>query len=241
MGKYFLLTQYLQKSEKTSEFLSYAEIEEILGQSLPSSASVYREWWANHIYNAQSKGWMNAGWRVDSVRLGQDVTFERNPSVPATSATVLLANKNERPQTVMLIKKGKEAVTERGKTTEVEGLSEDAIKQSIKKYLDKNNWVVDIAWGRRPGIDIDASRDGERWIIEVKGQGSRNAMRVNYFIAVLGELLQRMDDSSSRYSIALPDLPQFRNLWRKLPQLAKQKTGITCLFVDPQGNIKEER
>jgi hypothetical protein len=66
-------------------------------------------------------------------------------------------------------------------------------------------------------------------------------MRVNYFLAVLGELLQRMDDGSAKYSIALPDLQQFRNLWLRLPRLAKQKTGISCLFVDSRGNIQEER
>jgi hypothetical protein len=31
-----------------------------------------------------------------------------------------------------------------------------------------------------------------------------------------GELLQRMDDSNAKYNIALPELPQFRNLWLKL-------------------------
>jgi hypothetical protein len=238
MNKYFLLGQYLQKSGKFSEFLTFAEIENILGGSLPPSASGHRPWWGNCIQNHQAKSWMNAGWRVGSVISGEGVVFERSSSVPAKSVTAPQAGKKEQPRTAILIKKGS-GRTENEKP-EMEGLSEDEIKQSIKKHLDKNNWTSDIAWGRKPGIDIDAKRHGERWIIEVKGHGKSNPMRVNYFLGVLGEMLQRMNDSNAKYSIALPDFPQFRKLWDKLPRLTKQKTGISCLFVDSNGNIREE-
>ncbi len=33
-------------------------------------------------------------------------------------------------------------------------------------------------------------------------------MRVNYFLSVLGETLQRRDDETAKYSMALPDLEQ---------------------------------
>jgi hypothetical protein len=64
-------------------------------------------------------------------------------------------------------------------------------------------------------------------------------MRVNYFLMVLGETLQRMDDAKARYSISLPDLAQYRELWRRLPELAKTRTGITALFVDETGRVAE--
>jgi hypothetical protein len=127
------------------------------------------------------------------------------------------------------------------KEGEYEGLSEDEIKKSIHSFLEKNGWEATIAWSRTPGIDIDARKDNARWIIEVKGHGSRSAMRVNYFLAVLGELLQRMDDKTAKYSIALPDLEQFKRLWAKLPQLAKERTNISCLFVAANGRIQESR
>jgi len=50
----------------------------------------------------------------------------------------------------------------------------------------------------RCGINVEALRKSERWIIEAKGGGSRDAMRVNYFIAMLGETLQRMSDPDAR-------------------------------------------
>jgi hypothetical protein len=64
-------------------------------------------------------------------------------------------------------------------------------------------------------------------------------MRVNYFLTILGETLQRMDDPKARYSISLPDLAQYRGLWRRPPQLAKARTGVTALFVDETGRVEE--
>jgi hypothetical protein len=66
-------------------------------------------------------------------------------------------------------------------------------------------------------------------------------MRVNYFLSMLGELLQRMHDSEARYSVALPEMPQFRRLWGRLPGLAQSRTGISALFVDAAGNVDEVR
>jgi hypothetical protein len=54
-----------------------------------------------------------------------------------------------------------------------------------------------IAGGGRRGIDLDAKRNGQRWITEAEGYGSLNPMRVNYFISLAGELLQRMDDEET--------------------------------------------
>jgi hypothetical protein len=64
-------------------------------------------------------------------------------------------------------------------------------------------------------------------------------MRVNFFLGVLGELLQRMKDPQARYSIAMPDLPQYRGLWERLPTLAKERTRISALFVTAAGDVKE--
>lgn len=82
-------------------------------------------------------------------------------------------------------------------------------------------WHSQVAWGNPRGIDIDARRDSEQWIIEVKGPGARQPMGVNYFIGIFGETLLRMDDPGAKYSIAFPDFPKHRGLWDRLPGLAK--------------------
>ena len=121
----------------------------------------------------------------------------------------------------------------------MDSLSEDEVKRHIQAWLESTGWTVTVIFGRGQGVDIDALRSDRRWIIEAKGCGSRNAMRVNYFLGVLGELLQRMSDPEAKYSIALPDLPQFRQLWKRLPELAKRRTTISALFVNSSGRVEE--
>jgi hypothetical protein len=117
--------------------------------------------------------------------------------------------------------------------------SEDKVKHWVKQWLLSDGWEVEIAWARDHGTDIRAFRGGKRWMIEVKGIGSLPPMRVNYFLCILGETLQRMDDPASKYSICVPDVPQFRKLWARLPRLAKQRTQITALFVSIAGQVSE--
>jgi hypothetical protein len=123
-------------------------------------------------------------------------------------------------------------------------LSEDDIKRQLQVWLEAMGWQAQVIWGHGRGIDIEARRSGQRWVIEVKGSGSLNRMRVNYFLTILGELLQRMTDPSTRYSIALPDMKQFRGLWQRLAGTARcQRRLIECvadaewlrdLFEDPR-------
>lgn len=120
-------------------------------------------------------------------------------------------------------------------------LSEDELKRFLIRWLEADGWRVVVAWGKARGIDIDATRGGDRWIIEAKGAGSLPAMRVNYFLHMLGETLQRMTDPRARYSIATPDMRQFRGLWNRLPELAKTRTGISALFVDTEGGVDHVR
>jgi hypothetical protein len=116
-------------------------------------------------------------------------------------------------------------------------LSEDRVKSLLKRWLEVDGWQTEIAWGKARGTDVIARRNGETWLIEAKGCGSRPEMRVNYFIAMLGEVLQRMSLPDARYSIALPDMIQFRRLWERLPALARQRTGITAIFVSADGRV----
>lgn len=119
-------------------------------------------------------------------------------------------------------------------------LQEERIKELLQQWLSDKGYDCNIAWGNKKGADIEAIRTDSKWIIEVKGCGSRPEMRNNYFIMILGEELQRMNDSKAKYSIALPNMEKYKRLWSELPELAKKRTGITCLFVSHNGEIEEE-
>jgi hypothetical protein len=118
-------------------------------------------------------------------------------------------------------------------------LSEDDVKERVTAWLERSGWRAEVAWGKSRGTDILALSGDNRWLIEAKGGGSLQPMRVNYFLMILGEVLQRMEHPTARYSIALPDMRQFRGLWARLPSLAKKRLGITALFVDKDGDVEE--
>jgi hypothetical protein len=121
----------------------------------------------------------------------------------------------------------------------IDPLSEDEVKRKLQAWLEGIGWNVVVTWGRSQGINIDARQSGRRWVIEAKGRGSLDPMQVNYFLGVLGELLQQMRDPQAKYSVALPDLPRFRRLWNRLPEMAKRRTGFSALFVDDSGRVEE--
>ena len=117
-------------------------------------------------------------------------------------------------------------------------LTEEQVKHIINGYYIAQGYSTTIAWGHSRGADIIAQKGSERLIIEVKGCGSRQAMRVNYFLAILGEVLQRMDNEGCEYYIALPKIQQYINLWHKLPTLAKQRTKIHLILVDDNKQLE---
>ena len=117
-------------------------------------------------------------------------------------------------------------------------LTEEQVKHFINDYYTAQGFNTNVAWGHSHGADIIAQRENTRLIIEVKGCGSRPQMRVNYFLSVLGEVLQRMDTEDDEYYIALPKMQQYEILWRKLPALAKPRTKISLILVDDSGHLE---
>jgi hypothetical protein len=119
-------------------------------------------------------------------------------------------------------------------------LPDKKIKQILEIFLISQGWHPEINWKPNHGIDIEAKRENQRWIIEVKSTSLLVQEPVNSFVSVLGKILQRMDDQNNKYSVAMPDTEPFNRLWKRLPLLAKQRTGITALFVNPSGLVREE-
>ncbi len=87
MGKYAPLTSFLRREERPSLTLGFAEIEEILGFTLPASAYKYAAWWSNSAKGqSQSGAWREAGWETSGVDLrGRKVTFRRRAGQPVVS------------------------------------------------------------------------------------------------------------------------------------------------------------
>jgi hypothetical protein len=74
--KYEPLARLLAGSHPTPVTLTFAAVDGLIG-GLPPSARGYREWWGNRSNPAggQSAAGIEAGYAVEQVRLGVDVTF----------------------------------------------------------------------------------------------------------------------------------------------------------------------
>jgi hypothetical protein len=116
---------------------------------------------------------------------------------------------------------------------------EDQVKMAVKASLESAGWEVTVAWGRSRGTDIVATRAENRWLIECKGAGSLPPMQNNYFLTAIGELIQRMNGSCSKHSLAFPDLPKYRRFWSELPAFVKEQLSLTALFVSENGAVLE--
>ena len=79
MAKYDGLTAWLRSQKIT---LTFDQIENIIGNTLPNSASTYRPWWGNEsgADSRPCRAWLDAGWEVDSADLkGRTVVFRQSP------------------------------------------------------------------------------------------------------------------------------------------------------------------
>jgi hypothetical protein len=112
-------------------------------------------------------------------------------------------------------------------------LIEDEIKGAVRHHLASDGYDVRVAWGRQRGIDIEATRSEppDRLVIEANGEATLQPQQLNYFLGALGELLQRMNDPSARYGLALPDNRQYRGLVQRLPALVWTRLNLFVFFV----------
>jgi hypothetical protein len=117
-------------------------------------------------------------------------------------------------------------------------ITEDEVKEAVRAFLARRGFDVTVAWGRVRGIDIDARHaDGRRYVIEAKAEvGTNGAQQVNYFLGMLGELVQRMDDAQASYGIAMPANRQYRGLVDRLPALAKERMRLSVFWVSREGD-----
>ncbi|MEW5869955.1 MAG: helix-turn-helix transcriptional regulator [Chloroflexota bacterium] len=68
-SKYYPLFQYLSASQADEITLSLAQVEALLGQSLPASAHHRRDWWGNRRQAPHAAAWLDAGYHIQHVDL----------------------------------------------------------------------------------------------------------------------------------------------------------------------------
>ena len=80
-GKYALLHRHLRVRAGREWRVSFTDLEELLGFTLPESARVHRPWWSNQRNggHGHALAWQVAGWKTRAVDLEQEtLVFERD-------------------------------------------------------------------------------------------------------------------------------------------------------------------
>ncbi len=81
MRKYQALSDYLARQDAAEIPMTFGEIENMLGFTLPASARQFPAWWANQAGggHSQCQAWLAKGWRTRGVDLaGESVIFARD-------------------------------------------------------------------------------------------------------------------------------------------------------------------
>ena len=78
-SKYKALSEFLYESWEKKIELSYEQLEDILGFSLPASAhNLPQSYWANTEYHTYAKSWLKLGYKAKVDAGNKKVIFERN-------------------------------------------------------------------------------------------------------------------------------------------------------------------
>jgi transcriptional regulator with XRE-family HTH domain len=75
-AKYAPLLAHLRSKDTSQVSMRHDEIAKLVG-GLPKSASVHREWWANHEGNSQAQGWLPAKYIAEPDMPRRVVVFRR--------------------------------------------------------------------------------------------------------------------------------------------------------------------
>ena len=126
----------------------------------------------------------------------------------------------------------------------IKKISEDFVKNSVIKWLSKNNWGhFEFGGLRDHGVDIKAKKQNydRYFFIEAKGEGSRREMNENYFIYSLGQIITRMTSGGTTrnyYGIAAPEVVAKIAL-RRIPWQVAKKLLLYIFSVSESGRVKQ--
>ena len=86
MSRYEALGEFLRQQSNDRVPMTFDDVERIIGEKLPRSASDHREWWANDSTHVNAQVWLTAGFKSEQVDMsGRKLVFARVKQ-PASTA-----------------------------------------------------------------------------------------------------------------------------------------------------------
>jgi len=123
-------------------------------------------------------------------------------------------------------------------------LSEKFVKQSIIKWLFRNNWGRNLEVGelRDRGVDIRVRHNdyARYFLIETKGEGKIRQADEVAFVYSLGQIITRMKAGRARYyyGLGLPEASA-KIAIRRVPWQVAKKLLLYIFSVDKSGKVKQ--
>jgi CBS domain-containing protein len=115
--RYDPLREWLSRQEQDPLGIrvNFRDIETLLGGALPTAARKHQSWWSSNPNEAQSKAWLEAGWRVSEVNLAKhEVTFQ-----PVSVAAAPAADAKSNPPTAPVRQNGATGTSAQVKSQEI--------------------------------------------------------------------------------------------------------------------------
>lgn len=83
---------------------------------------------------------------------------------------------------------------------------------------------------------IEASNGEEKRLINIQGikRGRKQTLPLK-----LSEVLKKMEDESTHYSLAFNDSISYRRQWNEIPKTVKERLNVSIILADKKGNIHE--
>jgi len=123
-------------------------------------------------------------------------------------------------------------------------ISEKNVKQSIIKWLFRNNWGRNLEVGelRDRGVDIRVRHNdyARYFLIETKGEGKIRQADEVAFVYSLGQIITRMKAGRARYyyGLGLPEASA-KIAIRRVPWQVAKKLLLYIFSVDKSGKVKQ--
>lgn len=99
------------------------------------------------------------------------------------------------------------------------------------------SWLIEQGFKYEEKKDyIEAYSEDKKWLINIQGikRGRKQTLPVK-----LSEVLKKIDDEQTRYSIAFNDSIAYRRQWNEIPGCVKEKLNMSIILADKKGNIHE--
>lgn len=105
------------------------------------------------------------------------------------------------------------------------------LSRIVTSWLEENSWEY-----CEEKDNIIATHEGNKWVINVQGikRGRKQTLPVR-----LSEVIKKMNDTNTHYSIAFNDSITYRRQWNEIPNTVKESLNMSVILADKHGNIVE--